>query len=68
MYVLCLEKLEELKQKYPGLIFPYYTFEEAKSTYLHEIGIYKLSCDKSIKELISLMDFVYVGRNILEIV
>jgi hypothetical protein len=68
MYVLCLEKLEELKQKYPGLIFPYYTFEKAKSTYLNEIGIYKLSCDKSIKELISLMDFVYVGRNILEIV
>ena len=61
-------KIRRVKTEISRTHFPYYTFEEAKSTYLHEIGIYKLSCDKSIKELISLMDFVYVGRNILEIV
>lgn len=69
MYILCLEKLEHLRQEYPGLIFPYYTFEEAKSIYLSQIEKYKSNRDDAIQKLIALMDFVYVGRNnIIEIV
>lgn len=63
MYLLCVGKLEDLKEKYPGLIFPYYTFEEAKSVYIDKIEGYRSNCDDAIKELIILMDFVYIGRN-----
>ena len=69
MYILCLEKLEHLRQEYPGLIFPYHTFEEAKIIYLSQIEKYKSNRDDAIQKLIALMDFVYVGRNnIIEIV
>ncbi|WP_107875010.1 DUF4145 domain-containing protein [Neisseria weaveri] len=64
MYLLCIDKLDHLKEKYPGLIFPYYTFEEAKSEYIDKIERYRSNCDDDIEELIKLMDFVYVGRNV----
>ena len=63
MYEGCLQKLEEMKLAFPGLKFPYKTFEEAKAAYFSIIEDEMKDCDSEIMELISLMDFIYIGRN-----
>lgn len=63
MYKLCFEKLEELEKTYPNLIFPYKTFEEAKTVYISEISRYQAISENAINELIVLMNLIYTGRN-----
>lgn len=63
MYGCCLQKLEKLKIEYPNLIFPYHTFEEAKSKYFSWIEENRIENDYELAELISLMDFIYIGRS-----
>ncbi|EGZ44567.1 hypothetical protein [Neisseria wadsworthii] len=64
MYEHCLQKLEEMKLAFPDLKFPYKTFEEAKAAYFFIIENEMKNCNSEIMELISLMDFIYIGRNI----
>ena len=62
MYECCLQKLGEMKLAFPGLKFPYKTFEEAKAAYFSVIDDELVNYDDEILELISLMGFIYTGR------
>lgn len=64
MYECCLQKLEKMKLGFPDLRFPYKTFEEAKAAYFSVIENEMKDCDSEIMELIYLMDFIYIGRNV----